>query len=179
MHAYSPNSADLGMTKHSLRIASLDDDVFLFQLFVERNRTQFAPLGWSDIQLHPMLQMQYRARAASYEQRFPNLDRFVICGADGSPIGEILMHRTERESRVIDICLSPEQQGQGIGTELLLQLQSAAARNGVSMTLNVDHGNPARTLYERLGFYETGRNALQTEMRWELVRSNKGQLAKG
>jgi ribosomal protein S18 acetylase RimI-like enzyme len=161
----------MNRAKLSLRPAQMGDDEFLFQLFVERNTARFAPLGWSDTQLRSMLQMQYRARVAGYAQQFANLERFVICIADQQPIGEVLLYRTNQEMRIVDICISDEYREQGIGTQVLSELQREAATTGSAITLSVDHENPARKLYERLGFFETGCNALQAEMRWQFAET--------
>jgi ribosomal protein S18 acetylase RimI-like enzyme len=155
----------------NLRLAHIGDDEFLFQLFVERNTARFAPLGWSDTQLRSMLQMQYRARVAGYAQQFADLERFVICTADQQPIGEVLLYRTNQEMRIVDICISNECREQGIGTQVLSELQREAATTGNAITLSVDHENPARKLYERLGFFETACNALQAEMRWQFAET--------
>src|ERR1700730_5772466 len=42
--------------------------------------------------------------------------------------------------------------GQGVGGRLLSALLAEAARRGVGLCLNVRHDNPARRLYERIGF---------------------------
>jgi ribosomal protein S18 acetylase RimI-like enzyme len=47
----------------------------------------------------------------------------------------------------------PEHQGRGIGTALLREFINSAHEKGVSATLEVLKANePARRLYERLGF---------------------------
>lgn len=49
--------------------------------------------------------------------------------------------------------------GRGFGTALLTELISEARRRGlVGISLSVEDGNPARGLYERLGFVRVGRN---------------------
>jgi GNAT superfamily N-acetyltransferase len=54
---------------------------------------------------------------------------------------------------VADICVRPAHQGRGIGTALLKRALVACAAMGASrIGLAVTEGNPARTLYERLGF---------------------------
>ena len=42
--------------------------------------------------------------------------------------------------------------GEGVGGGLLSALLAEAARRGVGLCLNVRHDNPARRLYERIGF---------------------------
>jgi GNAT superfamily N-acetyltransferase len=55
------------------------------------------------------------------------------------------------------IGVSPDARGQGVGTLLLKALLAdARANHFVRMSLSVDRENPARTLYERLGFHDAG-----------------------
>lgn len=46
----------------------------------------------------------------------------------------------------------PSERGQGTGTQLLRHLQGQAAAQGRPLGLLVEQGNPARRLYERVGF---------------------------
>jgi ribosomal protein S18 acetylase RimI-like enzyme len=176
MSTFAIHPVEVSRVKHNLRPAHIDDAEFLFQLFVERNTARFALLGWSDVQLRSMLQMQYRARAAGYAQQFAGLESLVVCTAHQQPVGEVLIHRADQEIRIVDICISTEYRKQGIGTQLLLELQQKAATAGSAITLSVDHGNRARRLYERLGFHETRCNALQAEMRWRCVEVDASQI---
>lgn len=52
----------------------------------------------------------------------------------------------------ISVAVRQQARGQGIGQRLLHALIAEAARRGVRLCLNVRHDNPARRLYERMGF---------------------------
>ena len=52
----------------------------------------------------------------------------------------------------ITIGVTKQVRGQGVGGMLLRALTAEAARHGVGLCLNVRHDNPARRLYERIGF---------------------------
>jgi ribosomal protein S18 acetylase RimI-like enzyme len=52
----------------------------------------------------------------------------------------------------VTIGVSGAARGQGVGGRLLSALIAEAARRGVGLCLNVRHDNPARRLYERMGF---------------------------
>lgn len=54
--------------------------------------------------------------------------------------------------QLIQIQLAPEVQGRGIGEALIRRLVDEARSAGAALTLHVLHANPARRLYERLGF---------------------------
>jgi ribosomal protein S18 acetylase RimI-like enzyme len=64
-----------------------------------------------------------------------------------------------------NIELAPRFQGQGIGTDLLRDIQLDAAKRGLAVQLQVLKVNPARRLYERLGFAVVG----ETESHWRMA----------
>jgi ribosomal protein S18 acetylase RimI-like enzyme len=151
---------------YHLRPAGIEDSEICLQLFGERHISRFAALEWNEEQLTVLLQMQYRARCTGYKARFPGLESFMICDGDHQPVGELLVCGNEDRVRVVDISLFRVCQGRGIGTRLLLDLQDQAGAKGQMLELSVDHENPARRLYERLGFEVIGSDALQAEMIW-------------
>jgi ribosomal protein S18 acetylase RimI-like enzyme len=53
----------------------------------------------------------------------------------------------------VTIGVSGAARGQGVGGRLLSALIAEAGRRGVGLCLNVRHDNPARRLYERIGFH--------------------------
>lgn len=57
----------------------------------------------------------------------------------------------------LSIALQPAYRGQGIGTELLTHLLDDAAAYYPALSLSVSPDNPARRLYERLGFVTIGK----------------------
>jgi GNAT superfamily N-acetyltransferase len=48
----------------------------------------------------------------------------------------------------------PNARGQGVGEKLMRALIAEAARRGLGLCLSVRSENPARRLYERLGFHD-------------------------
>jgi ribosomal protein S18 acetylase RimI-like enzyme len=62
--------------------------------------------------------------------------------------------------------LAPVQQRRGIGTSILRALQSEAAAAGRPLCLNVLINNPARRLYERLGFRIERTDPIKHYMAW-------------
>lgn len=63
--------------------------------------------------------------------------------------------------------LSPAHQGQGIGAAILTGLQRQAAATDLPVALQVLKVNPARRLYDRLGFRQTGETETHYQMTWE------------
>lgn len=61
----------------------------------------------------------------------------------------------DAETPELGIAVVEGRRGQGIGTTLLDAIAAAAASDGVErLSLSVDAANPARNLYERLGYRE-------------------------
>jgi ribosomal protein S18 acetylase RimI-like enzyme len=58
------------------------------------------------------------------------------------------------EIRLVDIILVPMLTGQGIGSAIIRVLLDEAARTGRYVGLHVESYNPARRLYQRLGFVD-------------------------
>ena len=56
------------------------------------------------------------------------------------------------ETPELAVAVLPERRGQGIGTDLLKRLLAEAERSFPAISLSVSPNNPARRLYERLGF---------------------------
>jgi ribosomal protein S18 acetylase RimI-like enzyme len=67
----------------------------------------------------------------------------------------------------------PAYQGRGIGTTLIRRLQQRARKEGVPVTLQVFKVNPARALYERLGFKVTGETDTHCRMKWSSVSNER------
>ncbi len=69
----------------------------------------------------------------------------------------------------ISIGVRPGARGQGIGEKLLRALIAEAGLRGLGLCLSVRSENPARRLYDRLGFRVVSGSAVRTaraECRW-------------
>ncbi|CAB3750620.1 GNAT family N-acetyltransferase [Burkholderia puraquae] len=92
-------------------------------------------------------------------------DALIVCdGIDA--IGLLKVTRTTDEWHVHQIQILPARQGQGIGEAVLNALLTDAAREHVPVSLSVLHGNPARRLYERLGFRSESETETSASMIW-------------
>ncbi|AWV02959.1 GNAT family N-acetyltransferase [Burkholderia sp. JP2-270] len=92
-------------------------------------------------------------------------DAMIVCeGADA--IGLLKVTRAAGEWHVHQIQILPARQGQGIGEAVLRELLTDAARANVCVSLGVLHGNPARRLYERLGFRIESETETSASMIW-------------
>ena len=139
----------------SLRPAMENDYDFLWWLHGATMRDYVEAIwGWDEA-----LQVQY------FQVRF-NPARMQIIECAGEAVGYISVERREASIFLGAIEIAPEYQGQGIGTGLIRDLQGEAERQGVPLKLQVLQGNPARRLYERLGFAPTGETETHIMMSW-------------
>lgn len=77
----------------------------------------------------------------------------------GELLGFAIVQQIVDEATLLDICLSPEQQGRGYGHLLLTAvIDDAKAAKAMVLMLEVRESNlAARALYQKRGFVETGR----------------------
>jgi ribosomal protein S18 acetylase RimI-like enzyme len=75
---------------------------------------------------------------------------------DGRPVGLLKVARDADPWEIIQVQLDPALQGRGMGRRLLEQVIAQADAADVGLCLSVLLHNPARHLYERLGFTVTG-----------------------
>ena len=66
----------------------------------------------------------------------------------------------------MDIALLPEHRGAGIGSAVLRGLLAEAAAAGKPVRIHVERLNPARRLYERLGFAPIEDKGVYYLMEW-------------
>ncbi|HEX3814280.1 MAG TPA: GNAT family N-acetyltransferase [Mycobacteriales bacterium] len=83
----------------------------------------------------------------------------LIIEVDGEVVGvlDYVNHDDSHDDSVYigRIEIDPTMQGRGLGTAVLSDVIADADRSGEDVTLEVIDVNPARRLYERLGFLET------------------------
>jgi GNAT superfamily N-acetyltransferase len=135
----------------SLRPAAGEDTPFMYELYRSTRLEELAAWGWDAVQTAAFLQFQFGAQQMHYQTQYPYATYEIICHA-GQPIGRLILASTDQELRLVDIALLPPYRNQGIGTGLLHDILATAARTGRPVRLHVTAHNPARRLYERLGF---------------------------
>jgi ribosomal protein S18 acetylase RimI-like enzyme len=127
------------------------DDAFLFELYADTRREEFAALGWNESALLAFLRSQFDLQTRAYATAYPQGNfQLILCA--GEPVGRMYVARQPDEYRLVDLALLSEYRGRGIGTKLLQQLVSKAQAEGLPVRFHVELNNRARRLYERLGF---------------------------
>ena len=89
-----------------------------------------------------------------------------IVSVAGQDVGYLDVDLRETPWKLNSIVLVPAAQGRGIGSRVVRDILANARAAGVPMTLQVLVVNPARRLYERLGFRQTGATETHIQMQW-------------
>lgn len=84
---------------------------------------------------------------------------------EGRPVGLLKVARDPGSWEIIQIQLDPSLQGRGLGRKLLEQVIGEARAAGAGLALKVLTANPARKLYEQLGFEVLGIEGSEVRMR--------------
>ena len=150
----------------TLRPRSADDEAFLRRLYASTRAEEMAVLDWPEGDVEAFLAMQYEAQRRSWDQQFPAAAWQVVV-LDGEPVGRLYLDRREDEIRVVDIALLPAYRGRGIGSTLLADVLAAAAADRLAVRIHVEKSNPARRLYDRLGFVPIADVGVYDLMEWQ------------
>lgn len=146
----------------SLRLATPDDEAFLLELFGSTRIDEFKFLA-DATQLEALVRMQFNLQRQQYEAGYPKAEHNIIL-RDGQPVGRLFVDEGEREITLVDVALVPECRNDGIGRYLIEQLLARAAAAKKPVRLHVVKSNPARRLYERLGFQQVSEDGVYVEM---------------
>ncbi|MEO8135991.1 MAG: GNAT family N-acetyltransferase [Betaproteobacteria bacterium] len=141
------------------------DTPFLRRLYGITREQELRIVPWSEEQKAAFLDMQFAAQKSHYENHYPDCD-FLIVELEGKAAGRIYIDRQVSEIRLIDIILLPEYRGRGIGRLLVEEILEEARGTDRKVTIYVEHFNPARGLYDRLGFRHTETNGVYHRMEW-------------
>jgi ribosomal protein S18 acetylase RimI-like enzyme len=127
--------------RYHLRPATAEDFAFLHALHVATLKEYVAQTwGWDDA-----------AQAARFRDRFrPEANQIVV--VDDREVGVLAVERRPDALFIANIAVVPERQGRGLGAALIGDVLAESARTGVVVRLQTLRVNPARRLYERLGF---------------------------
>lgn len=90
-------------------------------------------------------------------------DACVICLADEA-IGLCKAYRSETAWVLMQIQVAPAWQGRGVGADIITALIAQARQERLPVSLSVLKGNPAKRLYERLGFREFAQSEHEFEL---------------
>ena len=139
----------------SLRPVTDGDMDFLLALYGTTREDELARTGWTPEQKAAFVHQQFWAQHHHWHQNYTDTSWDVILRG-GESVGRLYVARWPREIRVVDIALVPQARGAGLGTRLLRELFREGDASGRPVSIHVEIFNPARRLYERLGFQQAG-----------------------
>ncbi|HEY3052838.1 MAG TPA: GNAT family N-acetyltransferase [Thermoanaerobaculia bacterium] len=149
----------------TLRPRREDDWDFIVGLYATTRDQEMAIVPWTDEEKSRFLQQQCRAQTEHYDRYYEGAD-FLIVEKNGERIGRLYVDRQPDAVLVLDIAIMPEHRNGGLGTRLMRQVMEEAAAEGKSVTIHVENFNPARHLYDRLGFRYVDTNGVYHLMEW-------------
>ncbi len=133
---------------YTLRQATEADYAFIYQLHRATMKDYVAQTwGWDEV-----------VQEVMFKDRF-DPGRSCIIVVDGRDVGILSMERRIDTLFVANLQILPEEQGHGLGTAIIKAILAQAYDEGISVSLQVLKVNPARHLYEGLGFVVSGETA--------------------
>jgi GNAT superfamily N-acetyltransferase len=162
--ASSPALASRGV---GLRAATNGDATFLRTLFEAARPDAVYIAEWPDAVRQRFLDQQFQFQTIHYARAHAEADRLLVL-QDGQPIGRLILSCSAEDWCIVDISLMLQWRARGIGTLLLQAVQAAAVdARARAVYLTVDFRNPARRLYERLGFVTVDHSMPNIGMAWQ------------
>ncbi len=137
------------------------DEEFSYQVYASTRAEEMQLVDWSPEQKEAFLRMQFNAQTTYYRASYPHAEYLVIQQGE-TPIGRLIVDRSQDPLLLMDIALLPEYRSAGIGSAIIRDLQSENRR----ISLHVLKSNPALNLYRRLGFVFRSEDAIYMEMEW-------------
>ena len=154
--------------RHRLQPVTPDDREVLLAVYASTRAEELALTDWSAAQRLAFVEMQFDAQSQHYAQQRPQaVCQLIVLGdgptggstggsTGGRAVGRLWVDREANSLHVLDITLLPQARGQGLGSVLLRELMAEAQQRCTQLTVSVEIHNPARRLYERLGFEAQG-----------------------
>ena len=143
----------------SLRPLTDADQEFLHRLYGTTREDELKQVDWTPEQKAAFVAHQFHAQHQYWQANYRDTSWDLIL-RDGEPIGRLYVARWPEDIRVVDIALLPEHRGGGTGTRLLRGLFAEGDASGRKVSIHVEMFNPARRLYERLGFVQAGEHGV-------------------
>lgn len=142
----------------NLRPATPNDFDFVYQVKVEALKDYIAKTwGWDDV-----IQQEFHRKAFRPK-------KIQIIRHDGFDVGFLVVEEREEEIRLNEINLLKRFQRNGIGSEIIREVQREASTQGKRVWLQVLKINPAIRLYERLGF----RTYAETDTHYQMIHGEQ------
>jgi ribosomal protein S18 acetylase RimI-like enzyme len=155
-------------------MAATDEPAFR-RLYAQVRMRELAGTGWADADKQAFCDSQYTMQDQHYRQQYANFDPWAVC-RDADVIGRMYLATYDDKLILMDITITASDRTKGIGTALLQDVTRHADAFSMETRLHVEPDNPARRLYRRLGFIETGDAGVYQEMRRAPVATGDSAL---
>lgn len=149
-----------------LRPAGAADAELLYRIYASTREDELAVVPWDASTKEAFLRMQFAAQDSYYRANFPGASYDLIV-SDEEVLGRLYVDRGKTTWLVIDLALLPEHRGQGTGTRLLTEVLAGATAAGKPVQVHVERLNPARHLYDRLGFTQIADEGVYLLLEWK------------
>lgn len=127
-------------------------------------------MGWDEPTRDAFMRMQYALQCRAYTSQHPQSNPCVIelrdPGQAPVAVGRLWFVQDRHALRLLDISLLARHRGGGVGERCLRRLQDIATEVRLPLRLHVNPSNPARRLYERLGFLGEATHDMYMSMSW-------------
>jgi ribosomal protein S18 acetylase RimI-like enzyme len=149
----------------SYRPATDADLPFLAAVYASTRAEELAMTGWPDEMKLQFLEHQFNAQHTDYARNYPDAERLVI-EHRGEDVGRLYLDEESTRFNLIDIALLPAARGRGRGGAILADILDQAAAAGKTVLIYVEKNNPARHLYDRLGFVCESDEGVYDLLKW-------------
>jgi ribosomal protein S18 acetylase RimI-like enzyme len=150
----------------ALRPEAPGDRAFLRELYGSTRELEMGVMPWSEDEKRAFLDLQFHAQDVYYHENYTDTD-FLVIEVDGERAGRLYIQRAEDAIYVVDIALLPAHRGRGIGRRMMDEIVGEGRAQGKKVSIYVEYYNPARRLYDRLGFRALDTNGVYLRMVWE------------
>ncbi len=146
------------------------DRPFARDLYVSHRWEEMLVVDWTDEQRRAFLHDQFRMQWAHYQSEGFAGTEYSIIEIEGEPAGRLyLFDQNPTETRIVEIGLTQEWRGRGVGGGLLAMILERAGAAGKLCSIHVERMNRARNLYLRLGFRDVSPVGPYVLMQWRPV----------
>jgi ribosomal protein S18 acetylase RimI-like enzyme len=152
----------------TLRQVNELDGELLFEIFSSTRENEMKMVSfWTDEQKNMFLRQQFMAQHSYYQYTFTK-SNFWIIEQHNTPIGRLYFDTEQSDYfKIIDISILPNYRGKGTGENLLRDILSLASDKNKTVRIHVENHNPAKRLYEKIGFKTIDTGDVYTEMEWK------------
>ena len=111
------------------------------------------------------VQMQFLAQSQYFLEKYPEASFDLLL--DGSvPIGRRYLDRGEEVIHLIDLVITPERRGRGLGTILMNEILKEATEKKLVVTLYLQKTETCWNFFERMGFRSIADDGVNFLMEW-------------